>query len=69
MTNVSTAIETNVMRTIPKELWYTNFIDRTSVKRIGQPIDIANAMLFLASDASSFINGATLKVDGGMVKI
>ena len=40
-------------------------IDRTTLKRIGQPEDIAGAAVFLASDASSYINGHTLHVDGG----
>jgi 3-oxoacyl-[acyl-carrier protein] reductase len=35
------------------------------MKRIGQPKEIANAILFLASDLSSFITGQTLRVDGG----
>ena len=37
------------------------------VQRRGSPADIANAMLFLASDASGFITGQTLNVDGGWV--
>lgn len=35
--------------------------------RIGEPADIANAVLFLASDLSDYMTGATLYVDGGMV--
>lgn len=35
------------------------------LKRIGEPEDLANAILFLASDAASYITGQTLQVDGG----
>ena len=38
----------------------------TSMKRAGEPIDIAHAALFLASDLSSYITGQVLRVDGGM---
>jgi len=40
-------------------------LDRTSLKRIGQPEDIAGAAIFLASDESSYVNGTTITVDGG----
>ncbi len=37
------------------------------LKRIGEPEDIANAVLFLASDYASYITGQVLAIDGGMV--
>jgi 3-oxoacyl-[acyl-carrier protein] reductase len=40
---------------------------RTPLRRLGEPRDIANAYLFLASDEASFITGDTLRVDGGIV--
>ncbi len=40
--------------------------DRTPVGRLGQPLDVANAVLFLASEFASFITGQVLTVDGGL---
>lgn len=40
---------------------------RTPLGRLGDPRDIANAYLFLASEEASFITGETLRVDGGIV--
>jgi len=40
---------------------------RTPLGRLGQPHDIANAYLFLASEEASFITGTVLRVDGGIV--
>src|SRR5574338_202991 len=40
---------------------------RTPPRRLGDPRDIANAYLSLASDEASFITGETLRVDGGIV--
>jgi 3-oxoacyl-[acyl-carrier protein] reductase len=40
---------------------------RTPLGRLGEPRDIANAYLFLASDEAGFITGEVLRVDGGIV--
>ena len=42
-------------------------VDKTPMGRMGEPIEIANALLFLASDESSFVTGHILQVDGGVV--
>jgi 3-oxoacyl-[acyl-carrier protein] reductase len=39
------------------------------LRRIGEPADVANASLFLASEASSWITGQVLDVNGGKVMI
>ncbi|HXT83808.1 MAG TPA: SDR family oxidoreductase, partial [Verrucomicrobiae bacterium] len=36
------------------------------LKRIGEPEDVANAILFLCSDESKWITGTVMKVDGGI---
>ena len=41
--------------------------EKTPLKRLGTPMDIANTLLFLSSDESSFINGAVISVDGGLL--
>jgi 3-oxoacyl-[acyl-carrier protein] reductase len=47
------------------EAWY---VSRTPVGRMGHPQDIATIVRFLASDASGFITGETIYVDGGMTR-
>ena len=39
-------------------------IERIPLRRLGQPEDIANAFVFLASDETSYIKGVILSVDG-----
>ncbi len=41
-------------------------ISQSDMKRMGDPQDIANAAVFLASDLSSYVTGQVLRVDGGM---
>ncbi len=37
------------------------------LKRLGKPLDVANAVLFLASDEADYVTGSTLYVDGGLL--
>ncbi len=43
------------------------FIKKLPLERMGEPVDIGNAVLFLASDASNYITGSTIVVDGGLL--
>ena len=45
----------------------TDMASRHAVNRLGSPEDIANAVLFLASDRASFITGEFVNVDGGLM--
>lgn len=44
-----------------------HMIDRTPMRRLAEPEEIANAVVFLGSDEASFITGQTLYVDGGFM--
>lgn len=46
---------------------YHRFLQRVPLDRVGEPDDIADACLFLASDAARWITGAHLVVDGGVL--
>ena len=59
-------IGTEMVRQMPEHI-LKSMVERTPVRRMGEPRDVANAYLFLASDEASFINGAVLSVDGGVV--
>ena len=45
----------------------THTLDRTPLRRLGEPEEVADAVLFLSSEAASYITGQTLVVDGGEV--
>ncbi len=57
---------TEILSAMPEKV-IEGMVARTPLGRMGQPADIANAYLFLASDEASFISGAVLRVDGGLV--
>ena len=59
-------IETDMTAALPPEI-KDAMVKQTPLGRYGQPDDIANAILFLASDMSSYITGQVLTVDGGLV--
>jgi NAD(P)-dependent dehydrogenase (short-subunit alcohol dehydrogenase family) len=50
----------------PKEVIMDKLARQIPLKRVGQPDDIANGVLYLASDESKFMTGAELKLDGGI---
>jgi 3-oxoacyl-[acyl-carrier protein] reductase len=59
-------ISTDMIKGMPEKI-QSALVERTPVGRIGQPEDIANAYVWLASDGASFVSGAVLSVDGGAV--
>lgn len=58
-------IKTPMTDVLPDELKKT-YLAQIPAGRFGEPIDIANACVFLASDEASYINGQTIHVNGGM---
>jgi 3-oxoacyl-[acyl-carrier protein] reductase len=59
-------IGTEMVRGMPEKI-LAAMVDRTPLRRLGEPREVAYAYLFLASDEAAFINGAVLSVDGGLV--
>jgi len=58
-------IKTPMTDVLPEELKKT-YLAQIPAGRFGEPIDVANACVFLASDEASYINGQTIHVNGGM---
>jgi len=59
-------IETAMVQGVPARVM-TDLIKRTPARRLGRPEEAANVYLLLASEAGSYINGAVVGVDGGLL--
>ena len=58
--------DTKLMRDSTEDDQINKFINNLSLKRIGKPEEIADTILFLCEDESSFITGQVISVDGGI---
>jgi 3-oxoacyl-[acyl-carrier protein] reductase len=59
-------IDTDMTRVLPEDQ-RSSMLAQVPLNRLGQSLDIANAVVFLASDAGSYVTGETLHVNGGML--
>jgi 3-oxoacyl-[acyl-carrier protein] reductase len=59
-------IATEMVKQMPPKI-LENMVSKTPLGKMGEPDDIANAYVWLASDAAKFVHGAVLSVDGGVV--
>lgn len=57
--------DTNMATQMEEKAW-AEMIKRTDLQRLGHPNEVVSAILWLASDATSFITGQIIRVDGGM---
>lgn len=56
-----------LLSSVPREMRVAGMAQMQPIRRAGQPLDIAQAALWLASDESSFVTGQAIVVDGGYV--
>ena len=57
---------TDMVANLP-EAMIKPLVARIPIGRVGEPDEVADAFLFLASDMASYITGAVLPVDGGVI--
>lgn len=60
-------VDTPILNNLPKG-WREGMVQNTPLGRIGRPEEIAEVVLFLASDASSFVTGQVISPNGGMYR-
>jgi len=58
-------IATAMTADLPEEA-KTRLMSKSDIKRLGSPEEVANAIIYLASDLSSFVTGQVIRVDGGI---
>ena len=58
-------INTEMVQAVPKDVLEKNVISQIPSGRLGEPEEIARAVVFLASDDAGFVNGSTMTINGG----
>jgi acetoacetyl-CoA reductase len=58
-------INTEMVQAVPKDVLEKSILPLIPVNRLGEPEEIARAVVFLAADEAGFITGATLSINGG----
>jgi len=59
-------IDTDMAKGVPEKV-LSALLERTAARRLGRPEEVAAVYVFLASDLASFMNGAVVGVDGGLL--
>ena len=62
-------INTEMVQAVPKDVLEKNVIPQIPTARLGEPEEIARAVVFLASDDSGFITGSTMTINGGQYMV
>jgi acetoacetyl-CoA reductase len=62
-------INTEMVQAVPKEVLEKSILPLIPVNRLGEPEEIARAVVFLAADDAGFITGSTLSVNGGQYQV
>lgn len=60
-------IDTDLFRRLSEKKDISDYLKKIKFRRLGTPEDIANTIVFLASDMSSYITGQTIGIDGGTI--